>query len=189
VLTLVGIAVVALALLLTYGISARLRGEAGRSAIAYGVRRAVIVLVPIVLATGWSALVLEAAGVPLNPMSATLGALVIAIGTEFSVILASRYEAERETGLSVGEALRRTYARTGTAVAASGATAVAGFAVLIVSDVRMLRDFGLVTVFDLVVALVGVMLVLPATLVWAERGLEPLLARLRRRPAPSQTRA
>jgi predicted RND superfamily exporter protein len=87
----------------------------------------------------------------------------------------------------VGEALRRTYARTGAAVAASGATAIAGFAVLIVSDVRMLRDFGLVTVFDLVVALVGVMLVLPATLVWAEGGLEPLLARLRRRPAPSET--
>jgi hypothetical protein len=53
----------------------------------------------------------------------------------------------------------------------------------------MLRDFGLVTVFDLVVALVGVMLVLPATLVWAEGGLEPLLARLRSRPAPSETQA
>jgi uncharacterized protein len=189
VLTLVGIGVVAVALLLTYTLGARGRGEPGRGALLYGLRRAFIVLVPIVLATGWSALVLEAAGVPLNPMSATLGALVIAIGTEFSVILAARYEAERRHGLSVGEALRRTYARTGAAVAASGATAIAGFAVLIVSDVRMLRDFGLVTVFDLLVVLVGVMLVLPATLVWAERGLEPLLARLRRRPTPSETQA
>jgi predicted RND superfamily exporter protein len=32
----------------------------------------------------------------------------------------------------------------------------------------MLRDFGLVTVADLAVALLGVMLVLPATLVWVE---------------------
>ena len=55
----------------------------------------------------------------------------------------------------MGEALRRTYARTGAAVAASGVTAIAGFAVLIVSDVRMLRDFGLVTVVDLAVALAG----------------------------------
>ena len=32
----------------------------------------------------------------------------------------------------------------------------------------MLRDFGLVTVIDLAVALLGVMVVLPAALVWAE---------------------
>ena len=32
---------------------------------------------------------------------------------------------------------------------ASGATAIAGFAVLLASDVQMLRDFGLVTVIDL----------------------------------------
>ncbi len=108
--------------------------------------------------------------VALNPMSATLGALVIAISTEFSVILSARYHEERGGGLSVGEALRRTYARTGTAVLASGATAIAGFAALAATDIRMLRDFGLVTVADLGVALIGVMLVLPAALVWAEEG-------------------
>ena len=50
-------------------------------------------LARIVLATGWSSLILAATGIPLNPMSAALGALVIAIGTEFSVILAARYHA------------------------------------------------------------------------------------------------
>ena len=49
--------------------------------------RALVPLVPIALATGWSALVLFATQVPLNPMSATLGALVIAISTEFAVLL------------------------------------------------------------------------------------------------------
>jgi predicted RND superfamily exporter protein len=101
-------------------------------------------------------------------MSATLGALVIAIATEYSVILSARYESERRGGLSVGEALRRTYERTGSAVLASGVTAIAGFAALSASDIRMLRDFGLVTIADLAVALAGVMLVLPAVLVWAE---------------------
>ena len=167
-LTGVGLLVIALVLLIAY-----------RSW-----ERALVPLIPIVLATGWSSLVLEAAGVPLNPMSATLGALVVAIATEFSVILSARFHEERESGTSLGESLRRTYARTGTAVAASGATAIAGFAVLIASDVRMLRDFGLVTVFDLAVALIGVMLVLPAALVWAEGGVEELRERLRRRPTP-----
>jgi hydrophobe/amphiphile efflux-3 (HAE3) family protein len=155
-LTLAGIAAVALALLAVY-----------RSA-----TRALVPLVPIVLATGWSSLILAASGVPLNPMSAALGALVIAIGTEFSVILAARYHEERGGGRSVGEALRRAYERTGAAVLASGATAIAGFAALMATDIRMLRDFGFVTVVDLGVALAGVMLVLPAALVWAESSFE-----------------
>ena len=147
-------------------------------------RRALVPLIPIVLATGWSALVLAAIGIPLNPMSATLGALVIAIATEFSVILSARYGQERAAGRSVGEALRRTYSRTGTAVLASGLTAIAGFAALIATEIRMLRDFGFVTVVDLGVALLGVMIVLPATLVWAEGGFQPFsrwAARARRR--------
>ena len=144
-------------------------------------------LLPIALATGWSALVLEAIDIPLNPMSATLGALVIAVATEFSVILAARYHEERGRGLSVGEALRSTYARTGTAVLASGATSIAGFGVLAFSGITMLRDFGIVTVVDLTVALAGVMLVLPAALVWAEQGFHPLPA-LRRSLRSSRSR-
>ena len=134
-------------------------------------RRALVPLIPIVLATGWSSLGLAIVGVPLNPMSATLGALVIAIATEFSVLLAARYEEERNPGVPVGEALRRAYSRTGMAVLASGITAVAGFAALIATDIRMLRDFGIVTVLDLGVALVGVLVLLPAALIWVESGL------------------
>ncbi len=150
--------------------------------------RALIPLIPIALATGWSSLVLWLTGVPLNPMSATLGALVIAIATEFSVLLSARYHEERSRGGPIGEALRRAYARTGTAVLASGITAIAGFAVLVFTDIRMLRDFGLVTVLDLAVALVGVLIVLPAALVWSEGGVDrlaALVARLRRRGRPA----
>jgi uncharacterized protein len=171
-LTLAGLAAVALVLIAVY-----------RSP-----RRALVPLVPIALATGWSSLVLWAMGIALNPMSATLGALVIAIATEFSVILSARFSEERAAGLSVGEALRRTYERTGAAVLASGLTAIAGFAVLVLSEIRMLRDFGLVTVVDLAVALLGVMLVLPAALVLAENRwpqLSGLRARDGRRRQPA----
>lgn len=151
-LTLVGLAAVFLVLLAIY----RSTG------------RALVPLIPIALATGWSALLLFVLGVSLNPMSATLGVLVIAISTEFSVILSARYRQERAAGLALAKALERTYERTGAAVLASGVTAIAGFGALIFSDVPMLRDFGLVTVVDLAVALTGTMVVLPAVLVWAE---------------------
>ncbi|HZJ29179.1 MAG TPA: MMPL family transporter, partial [Solirubrobacterales bacterium] len=131
--------------------------------------RVLVPLVPITLATGWSSLMLAAMEVPLNPISAVLGVMVVAIGTEFSVILSSRYRQERLGGAPPAQALRRTYARSGAAVLASGVTVITGFAALIFSEVRMLRDFGLVTVVDLGVALAGVMLILPAVLVIAER--------------------
>ena len=88
--------------------------------------RALVPLVPIALATGWSALVLFALRIPLNPMSVTLGVLVIAISTEFSVLLSERYRAERAAGHPPEQALARTYRSTGAAVLASGVTAIAG---------------------------------------------------------------
>jgi predicted RND superfamily exporter protein len=153
-LTFAGLGAVALVLLLAY-----------RS-----FRRSLVPLIPVVLATGWAALVLWVTGIPLNPLSAALGALTVAVATEFSVILAARFREERSGGLGVAEALQAAYTRTGPAVLASAATVTAGFAVLIASDVQMLREFGFVTVIDLAVALLGVMLALPAVLIWSEEG-------------------
>jgi hypothetical protein len=155
--------------------------------------RALVPLAPIVMATGWSALILYLIGIPLNPMSATLGTLVIAISTEFSVLLSERYRQERAAGHDLPTALARTYRSTGAAVLASGVTAIAGFGVLVFSDITMLRDFGFVTLIDLSVSLLGVLLVLPAVLALSERRAlarqrDPLRAagparlRLRRRP-------
>jgi predicted RND superfamily exporter protein len=144
---------------------------------------AAIPLIPIALATGWSSLVLYLLQIPLNPMSATLGALVIAISTEFSVLLSARYRQERKAGATTERALERAYSSTGAAVLASGATAIAGFAAVIASDIKMLHDFGAVTVIDLTVSLVGVMLVLPAAIVWAEQRGRLRAADLDPRPA------
>ena len=149
-------------------------------------------LLPTVLATGWASLLIWITGIPLNPMSAALGALTIAIATEFAVILSGRFEQERSVGLDVAAALRRAYARTGAAVLASGLTAIAGFAVLIASDIRMLRDFGAVTVIDLAAALLGVDRDPPgdagdrrAALVGEGRGVPMTRARGRRRGVSS----
>ncbi len=108
------------------------------------------------------------------------------------MLLSERHRQERLAGHDTIEALRRSYKRTGAAVAASGATAIAGFGVLILSDIRMLRDFGLVTLIDLTVSLVGVLVALPAALVIAERSSERssrLPVRLGARVRPPARRA
>ena len=82
-LTLAGLAAVFLVLLVAYR-----RLEA-----------AAVPLIPIALATGWSSLLVFVLQIPLNPLSATLGALVIAISAEFAVILSAGYRSERARGL------------------------------------------------------------------------------------------
>ncbi len=145
-------------------------------------RRTLLPLVPIVLATGWSGLLLYLLRIPLNPMSASLGTLVIAITTEFSVLLSERICAQRGAGIPLPDATRAVYRTTGVAVLTSALTALAGFAVLILSNIPMLRDFGVTAVVDLAVSLAGVMLVLPATL-----GLIQLRAETPLRPTPVPT--
>ena len=128
--------------------------------------RAWVPVVPIALATGWSALVLWLLRRAAQP----------AVG---DARRARAGDLDRVRGAAVGALRGRARgrprarprrsaaptARPAPAVLASGATAIAGFAVLALSDVRMLRDFGLVTVVDLTVSLLGVLIVLPAVLV------------------------
>ena len=146
-------------------------------------------LIPVALASGWSGAILWLLHIPLNPMSVTLGALVVAIATEFSVLISARYRDERSAGTPQAVAIERAYVSTGSAVIASGVTAIAGFAVLMASNIAMLRQFGISTVVDLTVALLGVLLVLPAALIFAEEhgplkrsdfDPRPLLRRVRR---------
>lgn len=171
---LAGLAAAALVLLLAF------RGDR---------RRALAPLLPVLLATGWSGLLVFAIRVPLNPMSVTLSALVIAISTEFSVLLSERHRQERIAGATMLEALGLAYRRTGAAVAASGVTAIVGFGVLILSDIDMIRDFGVVTLIDLSVSLVGVLVALPAALLLAEPGaLAQRIAQLRLRVAALRAR-
>src|SRR4051794_2444563 len=153
------------------------------------VGRAGVPLIPVAMAAGWSGAILFLLRIPLNPMSVTLGALVVAIATEFSVLISARYREERAGGVPSVVAVERAYVSTGAAVRASGITAIAGFAVLMASDIAMLRQFGISTVVDLSVALLGVLLVLPAALVFAEEhgplrrsdfDPRPLLRRVRR---------
>ncbi len=132
-------------------------------------KRVIVPFVPVALAVGWSGLFLYALGVELNPFTVTLSVLVVAISTEFSVIISGRYFQERERDEAPAKALARAYRTTGKAVFVSALTVIAGFAVLALSNVGILRDFGYVSVIDLTVALVGVAVVLPATVALWER--------------------
>ncbi len=131
--------------------------------------RALMAVLPIGLILGWSALVMYSAGILYSPATATLGALIIGIGVEFTVLLMTRYYEERRNGRKPDEAMTVAMTRIGRAIIASGLTVVGGFgALLIARDFPVLQDFGVVTMINIFFALVSTLIVLPPLIVWVD---------------------
>jgi predicted RND superfamily exporter protein len=134
-------------------------------------------LVPAVLATGWTALLGWILQVPVNPISAALGAILVAIGSAFGSLLYGRYGEARAAGRAAADSIDEAWRASGSEVAIAAAVLGAGFLALTVSDFKVLRDFGVLGLLGLALELLAVMLVLPATLVVAEQGIELLVPR------------
>ena len=70
-------------------------------------------VVPVAIASGWSALILLAARRSLDPMSATLGALAVGLSGYGVIILSGRYREARANGESAEAAVTRAYSQGG----------------------------------------------------------------------------
>ncbi len=137
--------------------------------------KAVAPMIPITLAVGGSSVILFFLGIELNPLTAVSGPLIIAMGTEFTILLMSRYFEEREKGQSPREALGTASLRIGRAITASGLTVVGGFSVLAFSGFPLLENLGQVTALNMSLALLSALVVLPPLLIWLDEdvGLVP----------------
>jgi uncharacterized protein len=133
--------------------------------------RALLALVPVLLAVGVSSLVVGLLGFTLSPLTTVSGPLVIASCAEFSVLILGRYLEERQRGLAPREATDTAASRTGRAFFTSAVTTICGFAVLIGSSLPLLRDFGLIVTLNITIALLAALVVMPPLSVWVdERG-------------------
>jgi len=129
---------------------------------------AIAPMLPVVLALGASSIAFYASGTSYSPLTSISGPLIIAMGTEFNILLMSRYFEERAAGLSAREAMSTASLRIGRAIAASGLTVMGGFAVLAFSNFPLLDNFGRVTAINIGVSLLSTLILLPPLLVWAD---------------------
>jgi hydrophobe/amphiphile efflux-3 (HAE3) family protein len=132
------------------------------------VARALLSLVPVLIAVGAASLFAWALGLKLSPMTAVGGPLVVAACTEFTSLILLRFVEERRRGYSPKAAVDVTASRTGRAFVVSACTAIAGVAVIATSSLPLLRDFGLIVTLNVAVALLSALVVLPPMLVWAD---------------------
>ncbi len=130
--------------------------------------RAVLALVPVLLAVGVSSLIVGLLGFELSPLTTVSGPLVIASCAEFSVLILGRYLEERQRGLEPRDATDMAASRTGRAFFTSALTTIGGFAVLIVSPLPLLRDFGIIVTLNVAIALLAALVVMPPLSVWVD---------------------
>jgi hydrophobe/amphiphile efflux-3 (HAE3) family protein len=131
--------------------------------------RALLALVPVMLAVGVSSLVIGVFGFTLSPLTTVSGPLVIATSAEFSVLILGRYLEERQRGLEPRAASEMAASRTGRAFFTSALTTIGGFAVLIGSALPLLRDFGIIVTLNVAIALLAALVVMPPLSVWVDQ--------------------
>ena len=128
-------------------------------------------LVPIVVTVAALAATMRLVGISLNAFTATVLAITIGLGIDYSVHIVHRFTDElEEQGESAAErdplvALRRTITGTGGALTGSVLTTVFGIGVLVLAVFPAIGQFGLLTALSVVYSYIASILVLPSVLV------------------------
>jgi predicted RND superfamily exporter protein len=124
-----------------------------------------IILYGTVLALGVGGLLLTS----VNIISLAFTALIIGLGTDYSIHLYDRFYHERSTGKGVDEALQCAVVDTGHGLFTAGVTTALPFLALTISNVRALSELGLLVGLGVLFSLYATLFFLPPLLVFAER--------------------
>lgn len=141
--------------------------------IFYAVYRRLLptLLLPLIIAVGVT-LALATASLLLpsiHIISFAFMALIIGLGTDYSVHLYDRYHSERAAGKNIDNALRLAIVDTGHGLFTAAATTAFPFFALMVSDVRALYELGLLVGLGVIFSLYATLFFLPPLLVFMER--------------------
>ena len=123
-------------------------------------------LFPLVLVAG----VLALAGVPLQMGSAVLFSVLLGLAVDDTIHFLSRLRRERRKGIEHLAALRSTFLTVGKAIAITTVILMAGFGVVVFSEVPTNRLFAVLLVTGLLGALLGDLILLPAMVAWWGKG-------------------
>jgi predicted RND superfamily exporter protein len=124
-----------------------------------------IILYGTVMAMGSAGLVLSS----IHIISFAFTALIIGLGTDYSIHIYDRFYSERCAGRETEEALRLAVIDTGHGVFTAAVTTALPFLALMISDVRALSELGLLVGLGVLFSMYATFLFLPPLLVFSER--------------------
>jgi predicted RND superfamily exporter protein len=115
----------------------------------------------------------------LNSSSAALPALLMGLGTDFTIVMYARYVEERKGGASLADATEAMVGETGLGVFTGVITSSGTFLAMCISGFRGLRDLGFLIGTGILLCGVCILFLLPAMITWNDgvrkRNRDPLL--------------
>ena len=127
-------------------------------------RLAAISIVPISLVIVWLLAFMAAFGYNINVITATIAAISVGVGIDFSTHYTMRYREQLRATPSRIEAVRGAAEGTGTALILSGVTSIIGFGVLGLAPMPIFAAYGLLTAVMIALSLAASLVVLPSLL-------------------------
>ncbi len=97
-----------------------------------------------------------------NPMMTTVPVLIIGLGIDYGIHYTSRYREELKEGREINEAITKTGATVGFAILLTTITTVVGFMSNVVSNISVIRDFGVLCSIGILSAFVLMLTFFPA---------------------------
>ena len=128
------------------------------------VRFGLLTIIPIGLVVAWLYAVMHLFGFGLNFITATIAAISIGVGIDYSVHFTERFRQELRITGDRERAMRRSITGTGAALIASAATSIIGFIVMAFAPMPMFAAYGILTAIMIFLAAVAALLVLPSLL-------------------------
>ena len=139
------------------------------------VRYAIVTIIPIALVVAWLYAMMYLLGFDLNFVTATIGAISIGVGVDFSIHLTQRFREEMARAGDGMMAIEQAAKSTGMALIASTASSVAGFAIMGFAPMSMFSAYGTLTAVMVFMAAAAALLVLPSLLLVVTPRLYPAM--------------
>ncbi len=130
--------------------------------------KALVPVLPMLVVIGWMGGVMYVTGMKYTPLTATLGALILGVGSEYSILMMERFYEELAKSNDAKSAMLRASVSIGTALVASGLTTIFGFGALITSPFVITNNFGAVTVMAVIFSLITTFTLFPVLLLALE---------------------
>ena len=132
-------------------------------------RYAVVTIIPIGLVVAWLYGLMYITGFALNYVTATIGAVSIGVGIDYSIHMTERFREEMRRASNKMQALRQAANGTGVALLASAASSIVGFAIMGFAPMPMFSSYGILTAIMIFLALAASLVVLPSLLLLVTR--------------------
>jgi uncharacterized protein len=100
--------------------------------------------------------------------SATTGftAMLMGLGTDFTIVMYARYIEERQHGLPLDQALQRMMGASAFGVFTGAITSAGTFYAMCVTEYKGLRDFGFLVGTGIMLCMIAILFLLPAMIAW-----------------------